>query len=196
MKIEFKYDEVIDFIKCHSLLSMSLEERLQTLIESGIIEEENPLEAAKQEYNQEIKDGLVFSLLIKNSFWEATIKEITGNDIRIVDHNDEDITGVNCDACGYIVFEDKEDAFMKYARCADGKMMVHLELNIVGVTIVRWTIIKQLLTLKIEFLPVAGNIFCVMKIRPVNDAIRRVKRAFIRCFNTTIDRHSTPGDVC
>lgn len=111
MKIEFKYDEVIDFIKCHSLLSMSLEERLQTLIESGIIEEENPLEAAKQEYNQEIKDGLVFSLLIKNSFWEATIKEITGNDIRIVDHNDEDITGVNCDACGYIVFEDKEDAF-------------------------------------------------------------------------------------
>lgn len=111
MKIEFTYHEVIDFMQQYALFSMAVEERTQTLLELGEIDDENVSEAAKYNYNETIKNEMVFSRLIKNSFWEGKIKEITSNSIHIVDHNDEDISGECCKACGYIVFEDKEDAF-------------------------------------------------------------------------------------
>lgn len=109
MKIEFTYNEVINFIRTYSLFKKKTEERTQILIENGILDDNLPFDSMKQKYNHIIYDTILFSKLIKNSFWEKIIKDITDNDISILDHKDESISGVCCDACGYIVFEDKED---------------------------------------------------------------------------------------
>ncbi|MEQ2025923.1 CPCC family cysteine-rich protein [Xenorhabdus szentirmaii] len=39
------------------------------------------------------------------------IKDITGNKITIIDHQENLITRVHCPACYYIVFENKDDEF-------------------------------------------------------------------------------------
>lgn len=125
MKVEFTYREVMDFIRLHALFSKKLEDRVEALVESGVIEDYLPIEAARQCYNKYIYEDLNYSKLIKNSFWEEVIREICGNDIVIIDHLDSEINGVCCDACGFVVFEDKEDSFFEICPvCAwqnDGK---------------------------------------------------------------------------
>ncbi|WP_347253694.1 CPCC family cysteine-rich protein [Leminorella grimontii] len=111
MKIEFTYNEVIEFIRLYSLFKTTAEDRTLFLIEHGVIDDNSSLESAKKKYNQIIYDDLVFSRLIRNGFWENIVRSITGNEITILDHRDDTIKGVCCDACGYIVFENREDAF-------------------------------------------------------------------------------------
>lgn len=113
MKIEFTYLDVIEFLRLYSLFKEGISEREQTLIELGCIDQQSSYESAKQEYNKLILDNILYSNLIKNSFLEAKVKEITGNDIIIIDHSDESIDGISCIACGYIVFEDKESSFFE-----------------------------------------------------------------------------------
>ncbi|PWD56527.1 CPCC family cysteine-rich protein [Pectobacterium parmentieri] len=126
MKIEFMYSEVMTFIGINSLFNKTIEDRVNFLIECGVIDSESPSESVQQKYNKVIYDETVFSILIKNSFWEEVIKNITGNNIVILDHKDDTINGVCCDACGYIVFEDKEDSFYEICPvCAwqnDGRL--------------------------------------------------------------------------
>lgn len=111
MKIEFLYSEVIDFLKLHALFKETVDGRVQFLFELSEIEDKQPLEAIKQKYNDIILDNFNYSKLLKNSFFEEIIKDITGNEIIIIDRDDNLIRGVPCSACNYIVFEDKEDAF-------------------------------------------------------------------------------------
>lgn len=111
MKIQFTHSDVIEFLRLYSLFKEGVSERLQTLIELGCIDEESSYNGVKEKYNKIILENIFYPNLIKNSFLEAKIKEITGNDIIIIDHQDESIDGVACIACGYIVFEDKEDSF-------------------------------------------------------------------------------------
>ncbi|MGF6437718.1 CPCC family cysteine-rich protein [Kosakonia sp. 1610] len=113
MKIEFTYKEVMDFIRLHTLFSKSVEERVDALVENGIIENNIPLEALKQTYNKYIRSNITYSRLIKNSFWEAVVKEICDSDIIIIDHSDLEIRGVCCEACSYIVFESQDDALFE-----------------------------------------------------------------------------------
>ena len=40
-------------------------------------------------------------------------KKITGNNIKIINHLDDKIKGICCQACGYVVFENNEDAFFE-----------------------------------------------------------------------------------
>lgn len=111
MKIEFTYSEVIDFIRIYSLFKKTVMDRAQFLSEHGVIDDNFLSVSIKQKYNQLIYDDILLSNLIRNSFWEQVIKDITGNSISIIDHKDDTIKGVCCDACGYIVFDDKDDAF-------------------------------------------------------------------------------------
>ncbi|MDX7988330.1 hypothetical protein FE392_13485 [Xenorhabdus sp. 12] len=111
MKIEFLYSEVISFLKLHSLFTENVDSRIQLLFELGEIEGELPSEAIKQKYNDVILDNFNYSKLLRNCFFEEIIKDITGNEILIIDRDDNLITGVHCSACNYIVFEDNEDAF-------------------------------------------------------------------------------------
>ncbi|PHM66253.1 CPCC family cysteine-rich protein [Xenorhabdus sp. KJ12.1] len=111
MKIEFLYSELIEFLKMHSLFKGSIDERIQLLIEAGEIEEDLPSEAIKQKYNDVILNNVNYSKLLKNSFFEKIIKDITGNEISIIGRDDYLISGIHCPACNYIVFENKEDSF-------------------------------------------------------------------------------------
>lgn len=111
MKIEFLHSEVIEFLKMYSLFKGSVDERTQLLIEAGEIEEGLPSEAIKQKYNDVILNNIYYSKLLKNSFFEKIIKDITGNEVSIIDRDDNLISGIHCPACNYIVFENKEDSF-------------------------------------------------------------------------------------
>lgn len=111
IKIQTLHSEVITFLKLYSFFNSSVNERIEMLIATGELDNENAYEAVKQKYNQLILESFNFSKLIKNSYLERRIKEITGNDIIILDHKDESIIGVSCIACNYIVFESKEDAY-------------------------------------------------------------------------------------
>ena len=75
MKVEFTYEEIINFIKLHSLFTKTARDRSQTLIEIGVIEDESDLEAIKQRYNNAIYHSVLLLNLIKNSFWEGVIKK-------------------------------------------------------------------------------------------------------------------------
>lgn len=68
MNIEFTYKEVMDFIRLHTLFSKSVEERVDALVENGIIEDNLPLEALKQNYNKYIHSNIIYSRLIKIPF--------------------------------------------------------------------------------------------------------------------------------
>ncbi|CDH24200.1 CPCC family cysteine-rich protein [Xenorhabdus bovienii] len=111
MKIEFLYSEVINFLKTYSLFKENVNERMQTLIDNGEIESGSLVEAEKQKYNDIILNNFHYSKLVKISFLEKEVISITGNDISIIDHDDNLIVGIYCAACGYIIFENKEDSF-------------------------------------------------------------------------------------
>ncbi|PHM59305.1 CPCC family cysteine-rich protein [Xenorhabdus sp. KK7.4] len=110
-KIEFSYSQVMDFLNVYSLFKEGIDERARILIEAGEIEDKLPSEAIKQKYNLIILNNILYSKLLKNSFLEKTVKEITGNDISIIDRDNSLISGTHCPACNYIVFESKEDSF-------------------------------------------------------------------------------------
>lgn len=111
MKVEFTHDEVVLFLKMYSLFKETLDDRVQTLLATGDIEDEIAEEAKKQKYNEVILENTNISILIRNIHLEKLVKSITGNDIGIIDHSDDSISGVACEACDYIVFESGEDAF-------------------------------------------------------------------------------------
>lgn len=113
MKIEFTHDEVVYFLSSYKTFSLKLNDRARVLFENGIIDSDDAVLAKKQEFNFEIKDAYIISPLIVNKYLEHEIEAITGNAIEIIDHKDEDIHGVTCDACNYVVFENKEDAFFE-----------------------------------------------------------------------------------
>lgn len=111
MKVEFTHDEVVLFLKMYSLFKETLDDRVQTLLATGDIEDELVGEAKKQKYNEVIFENINISILIRNLHLEKLVKSITGNNISIIDHSDDSISGTACEACDYIVFESKEDAF-------------------------------------------------------------------------------------
>lgn len=107
---EFIRSEVIDFLSYHALFTLALDDRATFLHENGIIEEPSITLARKQIYNAELLDNYQVSPLVRNKYLENKIKEITGNDIRIIDHPDSEITGISCVSCGFVVFENQEDS--------------------------------------------------------------------------------------
>lgn len=111
MKVEFTHNEVVRFLRMHSLFKETLDDRVQTLLATGDIEDEVVDEAKKQKYNDIILENTKISILIRNVHLEKIVKSISGNDIKIIDHCDEHISGVVCEACNFIVFENEEDAF-------------------------------------------------------------------------------------
>ncbi|EMM4085243.1 hypothetical protein WAC87_003176 [Shigella flexneri] len=110
---EFTRSEVVDFLSYHALFTLTLDDRVTFLYESGIIEEPSMILARKQGYNAEFLDNYRISPLVRNKYLENKIKEITGNDIRIIDHPDSEITGVSCISCGFVVFENQEDSIFE-----------------------------------------------------------------------------------
>ncbi|CAI2116733.1 Uncharacterised protein [Serratia entomophila] len=113
MKIEFTYSEVVDFLSSYNMFSLKPNERTRVLFENGVIDSDDVALAKKQEFNLEIKDAYIISPLIINKYLEHEVEVITGNSIEIIDHKDEDIHGLACNACNYVVFESKEDAFFE-----------------------------------------------------------------------------------
>lgn len=111
MKVEFTHAEVVLFLKMYSLFKETLDDRVQILLATGDIEDELADEAKKQKYNEVILENINLSVLIRNLHLEQLVKSITGNDISIIDHSDDSISGTACEACDYIVFESEEDAF-------------------------------------------------------------------------------------
>ncbi|HEL3784890.1 TPA: hypothetical protein UM046_002668 [Stenotrophomonas maltophilia] len=113
MPIELRYADVIDFLRTHALLGMTAEQRAQSLVELGLIEEPDPAVAIRAEFNAALRDTLAFSPLIRNAHWERTIAALTGAAIRITDHADASLVGLCCPACTCLVFTDEEDAFFE-----------------------------------------------------------------------------------
>ncbi|MGK9176022.1 hypothetical protein KXR87_22860 [Yokenella regensburgei] len=110
MCTEFLRSEVIEFLGYHSLFTLSLDDRTVFLYENGVIDEQSAALAKKQIFNDDLLDNYKISPLVRNKYLEKKIKEITGNDIKIIDHPDSEITGVSCASCGYIVFESQDDS--------------------------------------------------------------------------------------
>ncbi|HGA7139477.1 TPA: CPCC family cysteine-rich protein, partial [Salmonella enterica subsp. enterica serovar Java] len=113
MYSEFTRSEVVDFLSYYALFTLVIDDRVNFLHENGIIEEPSMILARKQVYNAELLDSYRISPLVRNKYLENKIKEITGNDIRIIDHPDSEITGVSCISCGYVVFENQEDSIFE-----------------------------------------------------------------------------------
>ncbi|MEG0186151.1 MAG: CPCC family cysteine-rich protein [Stenotrophomonas sp.] len=109
--IEFRYVDVIDFLRSHALLGMTVQQRAQSLVELGLIAQPDPAVAMGEAFNAALRDALTFSPLIRNAHWERTIAALTGTAIRIIDHADASLGGTCCPACAYRVFTDREDAF-------------------------------------------------------------------------------------
>jgi hypothetical protein len=119
MCIEFFHSEVVNFLNYNSLFTLKLDDRINFLYENGIIDEQSMALSKKQIYNNDILDGFKLSLLIRNKYLENKIKEITGNDIKIIDHPDSEITGVACISCRYIVFKNYEDSIFEICPVCD-----------------------------------------------------------------------------
>ncbi|MFQ0993316.1 CPCC family cysteine-rich protein [Gilliamella apicola] len=113
MCIEFLHSEVVNFLNYNSLFTLNLEDRTITLYEDGLIDEESTELSKKQIFNKEILYSYQISPLIKNIYLESKIKEITGNDIKIIDHPDSEITGISCISCRYIVYENFDDSIFE-----------------------------------------------------------------------------------
>ncbi|PIT54998.1 CPCC family cysteine-rich protein [Snodgrassella alvi] len=119
MCIEFFHSEVVNFLNYNSLFTLKLDDRINFLYDKGIIDEESMALSKKQIYNNDILDGYKLSSLIRNKYLENKIKEITGNDIKIIDHPDSEITGVACISCRYIVFKNYEDSIFEICPVCD-----------------------------------------------------------------------------
>lgn len=113
MKVEFLYNEVINFLTLHYLFSLSSNERAILLFEGGIIDDESISLSKSQQFNTEIIAIQKISPLIMNSYLEKEVEGITGNKIKIVDRTDDSISGEPCAACNYIVFESADDSFFE-----------------------------------------------------------------------------------
>ncbi|OCG64061.1 CPCC family cysteine-rich protein [Gilliamella sp. Fer4-1] len=119
MCIEFFHSEVINFLNYHSLFTLKLDDRTNFLYENGILDEQSMALSKKQIYNNDILDSYQLSSLIRNKYLENKIKDITGNDIKIIDHPDSEITGVACISCRYLVFKDYEDSIFEICPVCD-----------------------------------------------------------------------------
>ncbi|HEJ0119199.1 TPA: hypothetical protein SLO42_003472, partial [Proteus mirabilis] len=75
IKIQTLHSEVITFLKLYSFFNSSVKERIEMLIATGDLDNENAYEAVKQKYNHIILESFNFSKLIKNSYLERRIKE-------------------------------------------------------------------------------------------------------------------------
>ncbi|OCG34357.1 hypothetical protein A9G29_03385 [Gilliamella sp. Fer2-1] len=119
MCIEFFHSEVINFLNYHSLFALKLDDRTNFLYENGILDEQSMALSKKQIYNNDILDSYQLSSLVRNKYLENKIKDITGNDIKIIDHPDSEITGVACISCRYLVFKDYEDSIFEICPVCD-----------------------------------------------------------------------------
>jgi hypothetical protein len=119
MCIEFFHSEVINFLNYHSLFTLKLDDRTNFLYENGILDEQSMALSKKQIYNNDILDSYQLSSLVRNKYLENKIKDITGNDIKIIDHPDSEITGVACISCRYLVFKDYEDSIFEICPVCD-----------------------------------------------------------------------------
>ncbi|MCG8708690.1 hypothetical protein JHU04_001910 [Brenneria sp. 4F2] len=113
MCIEFLRREVVDFLASYYLFTLSSDERAIFLSENGLIDDDSCDSCNKQIFNEEILDNYRLSPLIRNEHLEEKVKNITGRVIKIINHLDQDIVGVPCEACGFIVFENHEDSLFE-----------------------------------------------------------------------------------
>lgn len=113
MCIEFLRSEVVDFLAYYCLFTLSSAERAVFLSENGFIDDDSCDTRNKQIFNEEILDNYRFSSLIRNEHLEERVRDITGNVIKIINHSDQDIVGVPCEACGFIVYENHEDSLFE-----------------------------------------------------------------------------------
>lgn len=110
MYIEFLHTEVINFLSSYSLFTLSSGDRVTLLYENGLIDAPESSLSNKQMFNNDIIDAYKLSPLIRNKYLENKVKEVTGNEIKIIDHSDSEITGIHCAACRFIVFDKYEDS--------------------------------------------------------------------------------------
>ena len=113
MGSEFTHSEVVCFLNNYALFTLNLSDRAKLLYENGVIDEQSQIIAKKQGYNAEILESFRISPLFRNKYLESKVKELTGNNIKIIDHNDNEIEGTPCNSCGYVVFENHEDSIFE-----------------------------------------------------------------------------------
>ena len=123
MCIEFLHSEVVNFLNYNSLFTLNLKDRTITLYEDGFIDEESTELSKKQIFNKEILYTYQISPLIKNIYLESKIKEITGNDIKIIDHPDSEITGFLVSHVDTLYTKILMILFLKYAQFVIGKQI-------------------------------------------------------------------------
>ncbi|PIJ46466.1 hypothetical protein BOM24_01475 [Tatumella sp. OPLPL6] len=113
MCIEFLRSEVVEFLASYYLFTLSSDERSVFLSENGFIDDDSCDTCNKQVFNEEILGNYRFSSLMRNEYLEERVRAITGNVIKIINYPDQDIVGVPCEACGFIVYDNHEDSLFE-----------------------------------------------------------------------------------